>query len=209
MSTRDTVRDEYSRRFGTILEPLATRLSRYLNDLVVGQPRVDSVRVRAKSIDRFATKANKHEGRHPKYSDPLNQIQDQMGARIVVFYPADVDRICDATVKRYFRFVEERSIVPESPSEFGYEGKHFILFIPPDVLDGNWAKGDYPTFFEMQVKTLFQHSWAEANHDLAYKASTELTVEQRRKVAFSAAQAWGADLIFQDLAEELHVLDRA
>jgi putative GTP pyrophosphokinase len=169
---------------------------------------VDSVRVRAKSTDRFVIKANKQEERQPKYSDPLNQIQDQIGARIVVFYPTDVDRICEATVRRYFRFVEERVIVPESPSEFGYEGKHLILFIPADVLDASWTKGDYPTFFEMQVKTLFQHSWAEANHDLAYKAPTELTVEQRRKVAFTAAQAWGADLIFQDLAAELHVFDQ-
>jgi putative GTP pyrophosphokinase len=120
-----------------------------------------------------------------------------------VFYPGDVERISAAIVRRYFRSIEDRAIVPDSPKEFDYEGQHFVLFLPSDVLDDSWSREDYPTFFELQVKTLFQHSWAEANHDLAYKAPTDLTVHQRRMVAFTAAQSWGADQMFQELASEL------
>ena len=82
-----------------------------------------------------------------------------------------------------------------------------MLFIPTDLLSAGWAKGDYPSFVELQVKTLFQHSWAEANHDLAYKAPADLTVDQRRLVAFTAAQAWGGDRMFQDLATDLQVFN--
>ena len=60
-----------------------------------------------------------------------------------------------------------------------------------------------PTFFELQIKTLFEHSWAEANHDLAYKPHSELNLVQKRKIAFTAAQAWGADKIFDELSQEL------
>jgi putative GTP pyrophosphokinase len=54
--------------------------------------------------------------RKPKYSDPLSQIQDQIGARIIVFYQSDVGRI-DELVKKYFRAIEYRKVVPDSESE--------------------------------------------------------------------------------------------
>lgn len=49
----------------------------------------------------------------------------------------------------------------------------------------------------------FQHAWSEANHDLAYKPTGELTDDQQRLFAFTAAQAWGADRIFPELRAEL------
>jgi len=53
------------------------------------------------------------------------------------------------------------------------------------------------------VKTLFQHAWSEAGHDLAYKPATPLSSLQKRQLAFTAAQAWGADQIFDALSREL------
>jgi ppGpp synthetase/RelA/SpoT-type nucleotidyltranferase len=55
----------------------------------------------------------------------------------------------------------------------------------------------------VRIKTLFQHAWAEANHDLAYKAPDQLTTDQKRKVAFTAAQSWGADQIFDEPFRQL------
>jgi putative GTP pyrophosphokinase len=50
-----------------------------------------------------------------------------------------------------------------------------------------------------RVPSLFQHAWSEAEHDLGYKPSNELTSDQKRRVAFTAAQAWGADQIFDEM----------
>ncbi len=99
------------------------------------------------------------------------------------------------------RFVEEKALEPEKESEFGYFGKHFILFIPSDVLPKDSDSRDMPTFFELQIKTLFQHAWAEANHDLFYKPNRTIPPEDKRRFAFAAAQSWGADLMFDDLAK--------
>jgi putative GTP pyrophosphokinase len=199
----DIIETEYKRRRELTLLPLSKKLQALLSDLLSSYPRVDSVRSRAKRIDRFLEKAQKvTDDGGPKYTNPLNQIQDQLAARVVVFYLADVEEIC-VIVKKYFRSIEERTIVPDSPSEFGYEGKHFILFVPDDLVDTSWTRSDYPTFFELQVKTLFQHAWAEADHDLDYKSTSGLSVDQRRQVAFTAAQAWGADRVFEELASEL------
>ena len=201
---------EYTRRFESVLRPLADRLERHLKGCLNACVRIDAVRARAKAVDRFLNKAAKRDsGGTLKYRDPINEIQNQIGARIVVFYLDDVERIRESVVHKYFRAIEDRAVVPDSPTEFGYEGRHFILFVPNDVVDEKSEKGDRPRFFELQVKTLFQHAWAEANHDLGYKAKNDLSQNQRRNMAFSAAQAWGADYMFQNLASELRVFEGA
>jgi putative GTP pyrophosphokinase len=182
-----------------ILVPLAVKLQSHVESCLKGVPRVDRVSTRAKSADRFFQKAMKKQADgSPKYSDPMSQIQDQIGARIVTFYLSDVD-VVSAAIDAYFRPIEHQSIVPDSDSEFGYTGKHYILFMPTDLFDAAIPKTRAPRFFELQIKTLFQHAWSEAEHDLAYKPVAELNREQRRKIAFTAAQAWGADLIFNEL----------
>lgn len=199
--------EQYRTRFDTFLVPVTRQLEAHLQDTLSPVVRIDRISARAKSVDRFIQKASKAEDGRPKYSDPLNQIQDQLGARIVTFYASDVSRIA-SEVRKFFHPIENKLRVPETESEFGYVGEHFVLMIPTDVLVGIEADDDSPTVFELQIKTLFQHAWAEAEHDIGYKPNTELTALHRRKMAFTAAQAWGADQIFEELFKEL-CADRA
>ena len=192
----------YTGRYDQVLVPLAARLRDHITRLLKGQPRIDRITVRAKSPSRFLNKAATAGESGLKYPEPLAQIQDQLGARIVVFYRDDVRRV-EAIVKRYFTAIENRHLVPEADSEFGYFGHHLVLGLPTDVVDEDTDSSLLPGFFELQIKTLFQHAWAEADHDLGYKpGSVALTSDQRRKIAFTSAQAWGADLIFDELFRE-------
>ena len=190
------LKSHYKYRYDKILLSVAAGLESYVKGIVKGYPRLDRVSARPKAVDRFLEKAARREHGAAKYSDPMNQIQDQIGARIVTFFLSDVEAI-SATIEQYFASIEKQHIVPDSPKEFGYEGKHYILFLPEDVKVIE-TRDDCPTFFELQIKTLFQHAWAEADHDLIYKPSGDLTSDQRRRVAFTAAQAWGADWIFEE-----------
>lgn len=196
-----TVADTYKERREKMLLPLAERLEAHLKSVFDGYPRIDRISVRAKNIERFIAKSEKQNDGKPKYDDPLNQIQDQLGARIVTFYKNDVEQLAEE-VKKYFRYIESRQIVPDSEREFGYEGRHFILFLPRDVFDETVKEEDSIPFFELQIKTLFQHAWSEAEHDLGYKPSAELSSEQKRRLAFTAAQAWGADQMFEELYKQ-------
>ncbi len=192
----------YAIRYEQLLVPVAVSLRAHIVGLLENQPRIDRITVRAKSPSRFLTKAATIDESGVKYSEPLDQIQDQLGARIVVFYRDDVERV-EAIVKRYFAAIENRSLIPETHSEFGYFGNHLVLVLPTDVVDDHMDTSLLPDFFELQIKTLFQHAWAEAEHDLGYKPrSAPLTSDQRRKIAFTSAQAWGADLIFNELSRE-------
>ena len=194
------IREQYLHRYNNTLPLLERNLKNYLNR-VITYSRVDNITVRAKSIESFLKKADKEIDGERKYSDPMNQIQDQIGARIITFYQSDVEIICNL-IDDYFGNIEKIKKSPEENS-FGYESTHFILFLPEDVLTDDIDKEDCPRFFELQIATLFQHAWAEASHNLAYKPSTDLSFIQKRKISFTAAQAWGADTIFEELNNEL------
>lgn len=194
---------EFRRRYNSHLRAVATGLEELIRSYLTSIKHIDRIAARAKNPDRFAAKARKTaDDGTPKYDYPLVQIQDQIGARVIVFYLSDVETV-SSVLEKYFVPIEEKYLVPDKESEFGYFGKHWIFALPDDVIPGEVNRDEVPRFFELQVKTLFQHAWAEANHDLAYKPTTALTSLQKRQFAFTAAQAWGADDIFERLRKEI------
>lgn len=198
-----TLEHQYRSRRESVLVPLADALQAHIADLLRGVERIDRVSARAKTVKSFLDKAATVDvvTGNLKYQEPLEEIQDQVGARVTVFYLPDVDRI-DDIVRRYFTFIESKNLIPESEWQFGYFGRHFLVNIPADFYDIR-SQGEGPHFFELQIKTLFQHAWSEANHDLGYKpGSITLEPDEARSLAFTSAQAWGADRIFRELFEK-------
>jgi putative GTP pyrophosphokinase len=192
---------EYTRRFDIHLQEIATRLELHIADLLLGVARIDRIATRAKQPGSFAKKASKRqEDGTPKYANPLAEIQDQIGARIIVFYKQDVESVSDI-MRKYFQPIEAKDLVPESQWEFGYFGRHFVMPLPLDVVPKEIGAQDAPRFFELQIKTLFQHAWSEAEHDLGYKTRGPLSAEDQRLLAFAASQGWGADRAFAELHE--------
>jgi putative GTP pyrophosphokinase len=199
----ESLEASYRLRHEAILKPLASALADHIADCFKGRPRIDRITARAKDTASFLKKAGKIEGRRRKYSEPLHQIQDQVAARIITLYRSDVEDL-DKLVGKYFRAIESKNRVPDSEWEFGYFGRHHILVIPSDVIDDEWDRAMVPKFFELQIKTVFQHAWSEAEHDLRYKQDEKpLSLDQKRRLAFTSAQAWGADRIFDELFQEL------
>lgn len=195
-----TIEADYSARYNNTLFPIAAKLEALLQEILSGQPRIDRISTRPKSVDRFVGKANAltKDGK-AKYGDPLHQIQDQIGARIITFYKDDVHRISEE-VQRYFHAIESKDMLPENEWEFGYFGNHHVLMLLPDLVDPAFDNNLVPYCFELQIKTLFQHAWSEANHDLGYKPGQQpLKGDELRQLAFTSAQAWGADRVFNDL----------
>jgi putative GTP pyrophosphokinase len=201
---------DYAARYDTVLPALADNVAGLISDYLRDEPRIDRVAARAKSVDRFLRKAGapRDDGTR-KYDEPLSQIQDQVGARVTVFYKSDVERVA-AILLNYLRPTESKDLVPDSEWKFGYFGKHVVCLIPNEIIDRKWPKERVPLFFELQIKTLFEHAWAEAEHDIGYKPeSGELSVDQIRMLAFTSAQAWGADRAFDQLFTELALMRAA
>lgn len=90
------------------------------------------------------------------------------------------------------------AIVPDDATKFGYEGFHIICFIP-NTISSSKENPLVNDFFELQIKTLYQHAWSQAEHGLGYKPGTVLSSDQKRNFAFIAAQSWGADKALTEL----------
>jgi putative GTP pyrophosphokinase len=184
-----TLESEYSERL-PVLKKVAGEIESLTKDILREVPRIDRVSTRVKSVEKFLEKTIRKE-----YKNPLHDIQDQIGERIVVFFRNDVQAVA-SRIAAEFREVEDRMVEQPDPESFSYEARHIVCLIPPDIQVRHNSPID---FFELQVSTLFQHAWAEANHDLGYKSQKELRYDVRRRIAWAASQAWGADTIFDEL----------
>ncbi len=185
-----------------LLSPVGQALECSLSEICDGIAHIDRISCRVKTPDSFARKAEKLDAEGwPIYEAPLSQIQDQIGARILVLYLRDIPEVEKAVVP-YFREAEHKTIEPD-PASFGYFGEHWVLALPNNIVPPTVDLNDVPPFFELQIKTLFQYAWSEAEHDLGYKSSQQLTPSQRRLFAYASAQAWGADRVFDELIDEL------
>ena len=184
-------RDLYERRI-PLLEALRAELERGLLEVLKGTPHVDRVDLRVKEVGSFINKAT-------RYENPLEDIEDQIAGRVLVFFTTDVDVISQRTRERWSA-VEAVQKEPERDAEFGYESRHHIFVIPEHAKPSGWSDHPrMPTTFELQIRTLFMHAYAEPQHDLVYKSGDDLPREIRRQLGWIAASAWGADRAFLEV----------
>lgn len=178
-----------------VLEKIANELEQSIRAIFQSYPRLDSVRSRVKTVESFVEKAQKQENGGPKYLNPFDDIYDQIGCRIVVFFRSDLKDAEKLVLEEFHRIEVDRK-QPEKPSIFEYEATHLICYIPREI----GCRLNSPIdFFEVQIKTLFQHACAQAYHDIGYKSRLGVDFDDDRLMHFAFASAWGADEIFDQM----------
>lgn len=158
------------------------------------------VQARAKSIASFAEKILR---KKDKYADPVHQLTDLCGARVITHLPAEVHAVSDF-IKSQFIVDEHNSLdVSErlKPTEFGYRSVHYVVQFKPGVfpLQKNGEtidEGLYGLKAEIQVRTLAEHAWASFAHDRAYKSAFTIPAKWQRQLAELAALMENADATF-------------
>lgn len=187
--------EDYYPVLSAVAHEIKTHVSEMLDE-ERHQP-IEGVSGRAKGIESFLEKADRRDGKtkEKKYIHPLEEIQDQIGVRVVTYYLHDIEPVREIILKDFAK-VEDKNIVPDDPSKFGYEARHLICRIPKGIRKKH---GPHIGYFELQVCTLFQHAWAQANHDLMYKPPRDPSNFEERLLAWAASQAFGADKVFEDL----------
>jgi putative GTP pyrophosphokinase len=176
--------------------------------------KVLSVQSRAKDPTSLGNKASipsETDPNQPKYSDPLNQITDLAGVRIITYFPITIEEI-DRLLVEEFEVIERsdkgRELIEEE--RFGYQSVHYLVRIK-----SNRARlAEYERFgraiTEVQVRTILQHAWAEIEHDIQYKSATAIPVEIRRRFMLVAGMLEIADREFQAIQDEdRRMADRA
>ncbi len=111
----------------------------------------------------------------PKYQDPLVEIDDLAGVRIITFFPGSIEAIETMIGEEFDIF--ERSDKSEALIEegrFGYQSIHYLVTLK----DTRTQLVEYARFdraiIELQVRTILQHAWAEIEHDIQYKSTSAI-----------------------------------
>jgi ppGpp synthetase/RelA/SpoT-type nucleotidyltranferase len=141
-----------------------------------------------------------------KQHHTFDSLPDKVGARVIIRYRADVDKVIER-VRTLFDSNE-----PENKEELlgtdrvGYLSVH-LDNVRLHESDGDAARYPPGTFWvELQVRTLAQHLWSEMSHDTVYKNEemiAQLDPEVRRRVSLMAGQIEVADREFDRLNMEL------
>lgn len=133
------------------------------------------------------------------YENPIEQIEDFCGVRIICYYPLDLDKIA-TIINNEFEVIEsiDKSANMEA-DRFGYRSNHYIVRIKKDWLKAPNYRGLEHLKAEIQVRTILMHSWADIEHKLAYKKQDDIPKEFRRKLYQLSALLEIADTQFQEL----------
>lgn len=161
-----------------------------------------SIQYRIKTQDSFLAKCD-----NPKYTDPVNEITDVCGLRVITYTNKDVSRICEI-IEQNFSVDKKNSINKAEQmhtNEVGYLSIHYIVGLSPSRKRLPEYRPYANIKFEIQVRTLLQHAWAEIEHDRSYKFSGELPAELKRRFYLVAGSLELMDREFDRLSEEIDI----
>lgn len=195
-------------------EALAQSVKEIMSDAFeAASVKVASIEARAKTVESFGKKASEPadtDETQPKYPEPLKQITDLAGVRVITFFPRTIEYV-DQIITSEFNIVEridKRDILVQE-ERLGYQSLHFLVKLKPS----RTRLPEYSRFAqliaEVQVRTILQHAWAEIEHDIQYKAVETIPIAIRRRFMALAGLLEVADREFQAVQDEDERLRRA
>lgn len=144
-------------------ERLSAKIESVIKEILEAEDiKYSSISSRTKELDSFNTKASQE-----KYDDPINQIKDLSGIRITCYVESDVEKI-SKVIENEFK-VDFDHYNNKSGNKFGYRSVHYVAQLNDSRLKITEFKIFTDMEFEIQIRTILQHAWAEIEHDRGYK----------------------------------------
>lgn len=162
--------------------------------------KVLDVTSRVKSRESLSEKIDLKE----KYQS-IKDITDICGFRIVTYLEKDVDAISEIIRSEFIVDLKNSKLekISQNPEVFGYKSLHYIC----QISDSRAILSEYKTFkdlkFEIQLRSILQHSWAEIEHDLGYKLTYTIPKHLRRRFSRVSSLLEWADEEFNFLEKEI------
>lgn len=157
--------------------------------------------------DRIKDKGSlqkKLESKIEKYNT-IEDITDITGIRIITYFEDDVDKVSDC-LKEEFAIDTVNSVDKRwqsSPNEFGYASLHQVLSISDSRKDLPEYEDLKELKFEVQIRSILQHAWAEIEHDIGYKNPISIPKHLTRSFSRIAGLLELADLEFKRIRDEI------
>lgn len=188
-------------------EQFCAEFARLMRDQLAAA-RIDYAQIepRTKSVESFVDKIRR---KNEKYADPLREITDLAGIRVIAYFPADVEQI-GALIEQHFAVDwdhSRRQSGASDPDRFGYRSDHYVVRFSPDRLALLENQRFAEHVAEIQVRTVMQHAWAAVDHRLRYKNTAQLPEELRRRLYRLSALLEVADDQFAAVKQAADELD--
>ncbi len=189
----DTNKSLYE-RFSKELEEIITKILKSENIPY------QSVSHRVKEKESYLNKC-----KSKKYTNPISQITDVSGIRIIAYTNQDVSSICEILQNEFIIDAGNSGNKAEmlETDKVGYLSVHYILQLNEKRL----GLPEYKLFenlkCEVQVRTLLQHAWAEIEHDRNYKFAGRLPNEIKRRFYLVAGVLELMDNEFDKLSKDI------
>ena len=143
-----------------------------------------AIESRTKSIDSFKEKSART---GKSYTDPILDVTDLIGVRLIAYYQDDVEKI-GQMISEEFLVDETNSFIHQpAGAEFGYKSTHYVV----KLSEQRQSLSEWSAFAglraELQVRTVLQHAWAAVSHKLQYKREADVPVPLKRQLFRLAA----------------------
>lgn len=182
---------------------LAERVEKILIELLnINKINYALTQSRAKSIESFQTKT-----KDPKYDE--KHLHDLAGIRAVGYVRSDVNKIIKI-INDNFKVDPDKSKDKSkflSVDRFGYQAIHLVCTLPNERIVLPEYKKFKDMYFEIQIKTILEHAWAEIEHDRNYKYKG-LPKDIRRDFYLISGSLELADNQFDDISKRIENYDK-
>lgn len=184
-----------------IYESLSKKVSEILEEIFFDlKINYYNIEWRAKTVESFRGKLIKGLEYDPK------QMKDLAGIRVIVYVHSDLHNVRDV-IKSIFDIKEYKNKSETLGTDrVGYRSEHFIAVLPSDRIKLAEYKKFEGFLFEIQIRTILEHSWAEIEHDRNYKFSGILPQEIKRRFSLLSAALESADNEFENISQSIDAL---
>ncbi|MCY3738390.1 MAG: hypothetical protein OXG13_18445 [Gemmatimonadaceae bacterium] len=196
---------EYQRR-RPIFEAFAEAVRGIVKEaLRAGNIQAASIEARAKEVESFGTKASKpseSDPERPKYPDPLLNITDLAGVRVITFFPKTAETTREVVLQEFevVEFSDKAALLDDD--RLGYKSVHFLVKLASKRLSLPEYSSYKNLVCELQIRTVLQHAWAEIEHDIQYKTASTIPSLIRKRFTALAGLLEIADREFQAIQDE-------
>ena len=162
--------------------------------------RVHKIESRCKEVDKLDEKINR---KNNKYGDIL-EITDIIGIRVITYFEDEVDIIASIIEEEFVKdsdnSIDKRNLEMD---RFGYKSLHYVVSLKDDRKELTEYKRFKDIKFEIQIRSVLQHAWAEIEHDIGYKSDLSLPNSLKRDFYRVAALLETADIEFVKIKDQL------
>ncbi|NNE58453.1 MAG: hypothetical protein HKN36_10115 [Hellea sp.] len=193
-------------QYETVFDRFSHRLEQLIEQALGAENiEFDSVNSRVKTLTAILEKIERKSYRS------LSELTDVVGIRVILFLESDIDKAANI-LTRIFQAHPEESVDKSdelSVDQIGYRSVHHICSLGEAQIALTEREEFENLKFEIQIRTILQHAWAEIEHDRNYKFPGDIPAEYRRRLNLIAGTLELIDREFSNVVGALEVFSKS